>query len=307
MTIVVGHEVGTGFDLYGRALARHLGSHIAGNPNVVVQNMVGASGMAAANWLYNIAPRDGTVLATFVPTAIFEPLFGNTAAKFDPARLTWIGNMDEGVSICGVSRSTGIERFEDLRMRETLFGSTGATGPLGKHALAVKHLLGARIKIVPGYPGSASVKLAMDRGEVGGICGLSMSSVTSQWREEFQSGAFRILLQLSGRPHPALAGIPHVNDFIKSPEDQQVFGLIFGIQALGRVFVSPPAMPAPRLRALREAFTATARDPDFLAEAAKMQIDVNPATGAEVESFIAAVAASSKEVIERAKAATRND
>src|SRR5438067_13323355 len=123
ITIVVGHEVGTGFDLYGRALARHLGAHLPGNPSIVVQNMVGASGIAAANWLYNIAPRDGTVLATFVHTAIFEPLFGNAAAKFEAAKLTWIGNMDEGVGICGVSRSTGIERFEDLLAHETLFGS----------------------------------------------------------------------------------------------------------------------------------------------------------------------------------------
>src|SRR3954469_205189 len=131
VSIVVGHETGTGYNIYARTLARHLGRHIAGTPNVVVQNMVGASGLAATNWLYNIAPKDGSVLATFVHTTIFEPLAGNAAAKFDPAKFTWIGNMDEGIGICGVSKAAGIATFDDLRAKETLFGATGATGPLG--------------------------------------------------------------------------------------------------------------------------------------------------------------------------------
>jgi tripartite-type tricarboxylate transporter receptor subunit TctC len=307
VTVVVGHETGTGFDVYSRALAKHLGRHIPGNPSLVVQNMVGASGLASANWLYNIAPKDGTMLATFVHTAIFEPLFGNVSAKFDAAKFTWVGNMDEGVGICGVSKKSGIRKFDDLMARETVFGSSGATGPLGKYALAVKHLLGAKIKLVPGYAGSASVKLAINRGEVDGICGVSMSSVTSQWRDEYESGAFKVILQLSGKPHPLLHGTPHVDDFAKTAEDRQLFGLIFGVQALGRVYVSPPAIPAERRNALRTAFMATAADPEFLADAARMQFDVNPAAGEEVESLIARVVASSPEVVERARRATRND
>src|SRR5215470_7623759 len=169
-SIVVGHEVGTGFDLYSRVLARHLGDHIPGHPNVVVQNMVGASGVTPANWLYNVAPKDGSVIMTFVPTAALEPIFGNGAARFDAAKLTWVGNMDDGVSICGVSPASGIVTFEDMLTREVPIGSTGATGPLGKYALAVKNLLGAKIKLVAGYQGSASVKLAINRGEVHGIC-----------------------------------------------------------------------------------------------------------------------------------------
>src|SRR5215467_15152073 len=172
-TIVVGHEVGTGFDLYSRVLARHIGRHIPGNPNVVVQNMVGASGIVPANWLYNVAPKDGSVIMTFVYTAALDPIFGNGAARFDAAKLTWVGNMDEGISICGVSPASGIVTFEDMLSKEVLIGSTGATGPLGKYALAVKNLLGAKIKLVAGYQGSASVKLAINRGEVHGICGLS--------------------------------------------------------------------------------------------------------------------------------------
>jgi len=305
LTIVVGHEVGTGFDIYSRVLARHLGRHVPGEPQVVVQNMVGASGLMAANWLYNAAPKDGSVLMTFAYTVAFEPIFGNAAARFDSAKLTWIGNMDEGVGICGVAKSSGIQTFDDLFLKDAVFGGTGASGPLAKSALAIRNLLGARIKVVAGYAGSASVKLAINRGEVQGICGLSMSSVTSQWRDELDSGAFKVILQLSGRPHPSLAAIPHVNAYAKNAEDQQVFGLIFGLQALGRIYGSTPGVPPARRDALREAFVATMRDPQFLAEAAKTQIDVNPATGAEVEAFIAHVAASSPEVVERAKRATR--
>ncbi len=306
-TIVVGHEVGTGFDLYSRVLARHIGRHIPGNPNVVVQNMVGASGVTPANWLYTVAPKDGSVIMTFVHTAALEPIFGNGAARFDAAKLSWVGNMDEGVGICGVSPASGIGKFEDLLAKEVPFGSTGATGPLGKYALAVKNLLGAKIKLVPGYQGSASVKLAINRGEVHGICGISMSSLTSQWRDELQSGAFRIILQLSGRPHPALAGVPHVERFAKSADDEQVFGLIFGAQALGRIYGSAPGIPAARRSALRAAFTATMSDPQFVSDAGKAQIDINPSSDAEVEAFIAQIAASSPEVVERARRATRPD
>src|SRR5215467_11477582 len=229
-TIVVGHEVGTGFDLYSRVLARHIGRHIPGNPSVVVQNMVGASGVTPANWLYNVAPKDGSVIMTFVHTAALEPIFGNGAARFDAAKLTWVGNMDEGIGICGVSPASGVGKFEDLLTKEVPFGSTGATGPLGKYALAVKNLLGAKIKLVPGYQGSASVKLAINRGEVQGICGISLSSINSQWRDEVDSGAFRVILQLSGKAHPTLPGVPHVDAYAKTAEERQLFGLIFGVQ-----------------------------------------------------------------------------
>src|SRR5204862_6851914 len=129
---------------------------------------------------------------------------------------TWIGNMDEGIGSCGVSKASGVVSVDDLRKRETIFGSTGATGPLGKYALAVRNLLGAKIKLVPGYQGSASVKLAINRGEVHGICGLSMSSVTSQWRDEVESGAFKVILQLSGKPLPSLHGVPHVDAYART-------------------------------------------------------------------------------------------
>jgi tripartite-type tricarboxylate transporter receptor subunit TctC len=306
-TIVVGHETGTGFDIYSRTLARHIGRHIPGEPAVVVQNIVGASGLSAANWLYNVAPKDGTVMATFVHTAVFEPVMGNTAARFDPAKFSWIGNVDDGIGICGVSKASGINTFDDLRTKEVVFGGTGTTGPLSKYALAIKNLLGARIKLVAGYKGSASVKLAIDRGEVNGVCGVSLSTVQSQWKADYESGAFKIILQLSGKPRPSLAGVPHVESFAKSPEERQLFGLIFGVEALGRIYVAPPAIPPERKAALRAAFNATMQEPQFLAEAAKLKLDVEPETGQAVEEFIARISASSPDVVARAKAALHHD
>jgi tripartite-type tricarboxylate transporter receptor subunit TctC len=300
VTIVVGHEVGTGFDIYGRVLARHLGRHIPGNPSIVVQNVVGASGIVAANWLANVAPKDGTVLATFVHTVPFEPLFGNAAAKFDPAKLTWIGNMEESVGTCGVSSASGITKFEDLLEKEVAFGATGASGPLSKFAFAVRNLLGARIKVVHGYKGSASVKIAIQRGEVHGVCALPISTLRAFWRDELDAGRFKPIIQLSGRKSAELAGIPHVGDFAKTEEDRQLFGLIFGAQSLGRVFVSPPDMPPERAQALRQAFMATMEDKQFLAEATTTQIDILPNTGEEVAELIARYTTTSKSVVERA-------
>jgi tripartite-type tricarboxylate transporter receptor subunit TctC len=307
VNIVVGHEVATGFDVYARVLARHLGRHIPGNPNIVVQNMTGASGLTAANWLYNVAPKDGTVMATFVHTVPFEPLMGNNAARFEPAKFAWIGNMEESVAVCGISKASGIAKFEDMLQKETIWGATGATGPLVKSAAAVKNLLGAKMKIVSGYKGSASVKLAITRDEVHGICGLPMSTIMSAWADVYNSGEFRPVIQLSGRRQADLKGIPHVDDYAKTESDRQTYGLIFGTQALGRIYLSPPGTPDARRNALRTALLAAMKDPQFVADAKKTQIDVSPMTGAEVEQFIARLSSAPPAVVERVKQAVRTD
>jgi tripartite-type tricarboxylate transporter receptor subunit TctC len=307
VTIVVGHEVGTGFDIYARALAPHLARHIPGNPNIIVQNMVGASGIVAANWLANVAPKDGTVMATFVHTVAFEPVFGNTKAQYEPAKLAWIGNMEESVGTCGVSKASGITSFEDILAKEAIFGATGATGPLGLFAQAVRNLIGAKLKVVYGYKGSAAVKLAMNRGEVQGICGLPMSTIKSFWGDEYRNGEFKPIIQLSGNPSGELKGLPHVNRYAKTAEDRQVFDLIFGAQALGRVYVSPPGQPAARVKALRDAMMAAMKDDKFLADAAKAKIDIEPMTGEQVADMVAKFSAVPPAVVERAKqAVSRN-
>ena len=300
VSIVVGHQAGTGFDVYARVLQRHLGKHIPGNPNVIVQNMTGASGITAANWIANIAPKDGTVMGTMVYTVAFEPLFGNKAARYDPLKLNWIGNMEQSVAICGVTKASGIAKFEDLLAKEAVFGATGATGPLGKLAQAVKKLTDAKLKVVYGYKGSADVKLAMNRGEVGGICGLPLSTVKSFWGTEYKSGDFKPIIQLSGQPHPELKGLPHIDSYAKTEEDRQVFGLVFGAQALGRIYFSPPEQPEARTKALRDALMAAMKDKELLADAEKAQIDIEPMTGEDTAALIKKLASVPPKVVERA-------
>jgi tripartite-type tricarboxylate transporter receptor subunit TctC len=302
VTIVVGHEPGTGFDIYARTLQRHLGRHIPGNPGIVVQNMAGAGGITAANWLYNVAPADGSVLATFVYTVPFEPLMGIAAARYEAAKFTWIGNMEEGVAVCGVSKAAGVVRFEDMRSKEVLIGGAASTGALSRSAFAVRNLFGAKIKVVAGYKGTASIKIAISRGEVHGVCSLLMSTITAGWREDYESGNFRPIIQLSGRARIG-SDISHVDDFVTSDEDRQVHALIFHVQALGKLYAAPPGIPADRRDALRAALLAALQDSAFVAEAAKAQMAISPMSGQEVEAFIARVSRASPAIVERANRA----
>ena len=308
-TVLVGIEQGTGFDLYGRVLSRHIGRHIPGNPTVIVNNMPGASGLVAFNWLANVAPRDGSVIGTVSFSVPFEPMFGNKRALFDATKMGWIGNMDSSVSVCAVRTDAGIARFEDMLHKDVMIGGTGNAGPISQSPLALKNLVGAKINLVEGYKGTATVKLAMERGEVQGICGISFSTMRTQWRQSFDNGSFRLVVQLGPKPmrHPMLANVPHIYDFAKTPEERQVFDLIFGAQGLGRSFAAPPGLPADRLAALRSAFANAVADPALLAEAAKLDLDINSQSGAEVQAFIERVHGFEPAIVERAKKALSKD
>ncbi len=309
LSIVVGHEPGTGFDLYARTLARYFGKHIPGQPNVITQNMVGAAGLASANWLGNVAPRDGTVIATFAHTVSVDPLLGASGGKFDPARFNWIGNLDEVTGTCAFSPESGIATAADLFTREVLVGASGAGvgGPLSQSPRALRNLLGMKLKLIQGYKGSADVRLAILRGEVHGICGIPLSTLKSEWRDDFTSGRIRPLIQLGLNKSPELPGLPHVYDFAKTDEDRQAFDLVFGAQANGRPFAAPPEVPVERVAALREAFMNTVNDPQFRAEAEKLQLDLNPTAGEDVAKLIARFFAYPQDVVERAKTAVRQN
>lgn len=309
VAMVIGHEISAGFDIYARALIRHMPRHIPGNPTMVPQNMVGAVGLVSANWLYNVAPKDGSAIATFAPSNLADPLLGEGLGKFDVTRFTWIGNMDESVALCVTTRESGIRTFDDMRKRETLVGASGSgvAGPLSQTARAVKSLLGANIKVIQGYKGSPSIRLAMQKNEVQGICGIPLSTVQSEWQSDLQSGDFIPVLQMGVERHPDLKDVAHAYDYVKGDDERSLFDLVFGIQSLGRPFAAPPDIPPARAKILRDAFDATLRDPEFLGEAAKLRLTIKSLSGVEMEKRLRAVYALPKPLIEKARQAIRAD
>ncbi len=308
LVILVGIEQGTGFDLYGRTLSRHIGRHIPGNPTVIVNNMPGASGLVAFNWMANVAPRDGSLFGIVSFSVPFEPMFGNKRALFDATKFQWIGNMDRSVSVCAVRTDVGINSFDDMLSKEVLIGGTGSAGPISQSPTALKNLTGAKIKLIEGYKGTATVKLAVERNEVQGICGVSFSTIRTQWRQLMDKGEVRLLIHLGNAPHahPMLKGVPHVYEYAQTPEQKQVFDLVFGPQGLGRSFAAPPGVPADRVAVLREAFARAMNDPALLAEAEKVDLDIAPQSGEEVQAFIERAYASSPEIVAKAKKALEN-
>jgi tripartite-type tricarboxylate transporter receptor subunit TctC len=304
LTIVVGHESGTGYDFFGRALARHFSRHIPGNPGVVPQNMQGAGGTRAAGWLYNVAPKDGTVVSIFAPETALKSIFEEHPPNYDSAKFTWIGNMDQSIATCAVSTRSGIKSLDELKTREAVFGATGVAAPTSKFAYALVNFVGAKIKVVQGYKGSAALKIAMVRGEIEGGCGPSHSTLKTQWRAEIDAGQVRALVQFGLRrlDDPDLKHAAHIYDYATTPEMREIFDAAFGPHILGRPLIAPPGVPAERARALRAAFMSAMRDPEFLAETKKAGLEIKPFSGEEVEKLVARFAAVPKGVIAKAHA-----
>jgi hypothetical protein len=299
--LYVGYSAGGGYDLYARVLARHLGSHIPGNPTVVVKNMEGAGSLRLANWLYRVGAKDGSVVGTIGRGTGFDPLLGVPAAQFDAAKFTWIGSGNHEVSVCvAYDGPAGITTFSDLRAREMTVGGTGASADTDQFPRVVNGVLGTRMKIVSGYPGGNDIVLAMERGEVQGRCGWSWSSVKSTHGAMIAGKKLHVLLQLSLQKHPELSGVPLVVDLASTDEERQILTLIFARQVMGRPFLAPPGIPADRAGALREAFMATMTDPEFVAEAEQAQLEVNPVSGEELQKLVADIYRTPPEVARKA-------
>ena len=301
LTLQIGLPPGGGYDLYSRMLAKHYGRFVPGNPVVVPKNMPGAGGMLASNYLANVAPHDGSEIAMIASSALLTPLFGDEKAKFDPRKFTWLGSMNDDVSSCGVWYTTGVTKFEDMMSKEVTFGASGPAAITAIHAEVLKNLLGAKAKVIMGYTGTKDVNLAMQRGEVGGSCGLTVSSLETQWRDEWHDGKLKIIIQMGAHDHPALKGVPNIYTFAKSADDTKVLHLVFDQSILGRPLLAPPGVPADRIKALREALIATLKDPQFLADAEKAKMEITPASAEEIEQLLATFYSYPKAIIEKAK------
>ena len=307
LTLVAGFPPGGGYDTYVRVLARHYGRFIPGNPSIVPANMPGAGSMTAANRLYNDEPSDGTVLAEFASSAVMEPLLGNKAARFDPTKFSWIGSMSQDVAYCGVWQTPGAAATFDDMLRQggkvTIFGGGAPAAITYQHPMILKNVLGANIRVIPGYAGTRDIDLAMHRGEVNGECGFYASSIKAQFLDDVKSGRLKLVIQMGPRKSNEFGDVPSVFDYAKTGEQRAVLELYFDQLVLGRPLAGPPNIPPDRLAALRAAFMATMKDKDFLAEANKVGLDIDPATADQVEKLLQHFASFSPAIFAKAREA----
>ncbi len=298
--LYIGYSAGGGYDLYARMLARYIGRHIPGNPTIVPKNYEGAGSLRLANWLYNVAPKDGRVFGIIGRGTAFDPLLGNSGAQFDGTKFTWIGSANNEVSICVAWVTSGITKFEDLLIKELIVGGTSSSADTDQFPKIVNGVLGTKMRIITGYPGGNDVGLAMERGEVQGRCGWSWSSVKSTHQKWYDEKKFSILMQLALEKHPELPNVPLIVDLAKNDEQRQILRLIFARQVMGRPFLAPPGVPADRAEALRKAFMATMQDKDFLADTEKAQMEITPVAGDQIEKLMRELYTTPKEVAQKA-------
>ncbi len=298
--LYIGYSVGGAYDLYARTIARHLGKHIPGNPSIVPKNMEGAGSLRLANWLYNVGAKDGSVIGTIGRGTAFDPLLGSKGAQFQADKFTWIGSANNEVSVCVAWKDSGISTLDDVMAKELIVGGTGQAADTDQFPRILNGVLGTKFKIVSGYPGGNDVALAMERGEVKGRCGWSWSSVLSTHKKWVDEKSINILVQLSLDKHPDLPAVPLAMEFAKTDEQKRIFRMILARQVIGRPYLAPPGVPKDRTEALRAAFDATMKDPDFLADAAKAQLEITPVSGADVEKLVQEIYQTPKEVAAKA-------
>jgi tripartite-type tricarboxylate transporter receptor subunit TctC len=303
VTVLVGSSAGGTASLYAQALARHMGRYLPGGASFVVQHMPGAGGLVAANTIANTAARDGTAFAITSRTTAIEPLLGNRNAKFDGRQLQWLGTANVEYTTCFAWHTAAVKTLADTMSKELIVAGTGADATEVVWPRAANKLIGTRFKIVLGYPGSTEMLLAMERGEVEGNCGLGWTFLKLRKAAWLKEKKINLLFQWSLAKHPDLPDVPLIVDSTKTTEDRQVFEFLLATQEMGRPFFAPPGVPAERVKALRDAFARTLKDPQFLADADKMGIEVQNVGGEAVQALIERIYAAPPEVIARAKAA----
>lgn len=308
ITFIIGSAAGGGYDTYGRAIARHLARHIPGVPAIVIQNMPGASSLRAAAYLYNIAAKDGTVIGGIAPGAVIGPLLeGKSDGLYDPVKFHYLATANNSTRVCAVHHSSKTTSFAQARQHEVIIGSTSEGGSTRDYAHLHKNTSGAKFRIVGGYKGTPDVLLAMERGEVDGICGLDWSSLRAQKPDDIREGKLRILVQAGLEPNEELTrmGVPMIWDFIESPEDRHVAELVIAQQLFGRPYIAPPGVPAHVVAILRAGFAAALQDPAFNEDAVKTRIDVAPAGGERVQEGVERIYAAPRGIVEKAREAIR--
>ena len=288
ITCYIGYEAGGGYDLYARTISKHIAKHIPGNPTVTPVNKPGASSMVLANFLAKVAPRDGTAIGAVNSALLFDPLFSgaDSKAQFTGPDMTTIGNAVSSASVLISWKTSGVTSFEELKQKELLIGATSRTGDTYLMPWAVKKVLGVNLKIITGYPGTREAALALERGEISGRV-WDMEGIKSARPHWLVDGSINLLAQLAPQKMPEVpANVPLVKDFVTNEDDKRVLDVIFLSTTLARPYIAPPGIPAERVKALRDAFMATMKDPEFLADMDKNKLAVGPTSGEDMEKAV---------------------
>ncbi|MFN3892293.1 MAG: Bug family tripartite tricarboxylate transporter substrate binding protein [Beijerinckiaceae bacterium] len=299
VAIIVGFPPGGGYDVYARVLSRHIGRHIPGSPTIVVQNMPGAGSLNLANHIYSVAPKDGSVLGSVESGAPFEFFYDGKGVRFDPLKFAWIGGLNEDTSTCGVWHTSAAKTFLDLRKHEAPFAGTGPSAPPEVESKVSNDVLGTKIKLILGYRGLGDVYAAIEKGELEGSCGITWSSVTAVKPDWLKEGKWRTLVQIAGKRHKDLPGVPLLTEFAQNDADRQVLELVGLPNLVGRPYMTAPGTPAERVQALRAAFASTMKDTAFLADAAQAKLPIDPVSAERIEQILADTAKMPKDVIAR--------
>ena len=302
LRMIVGSAVGGGYDLFARIVARHIVHHIPGHPTMIVQNQPSAGGVAMANQLYSQGPKDGTVIGVPINGLPTAPLL-QPGTQFDATRLIWIGSTNREAYVAFVWHTVAVQSITDLTSKEVVVGATTPGTTMVDFPLLVNDVLGLKFKVVRGYQGTPQINLAIERGEVQGMGGLGWASVKAQTPHWISEKKIKVLAQYGFKRYAELPDVPSMFELAKSDADRQAMTMLFARTEYGRPYFLPPDVPPERVDALRRAFDATMKDPAFISEAARLQFDVDPLTGEQVQALVAQLANTPREVIARVRAA----
>ena len=298
---IIGYSVGGGYDTYTRVLAAHMGKHIPGNPTVVPENMPGAGSLKAANYIYNVAPKDGTVIGTFARGLPMEPLIGNSSTQFDASTFSWLGSISDEASVCVTGADSKVKTWDQAKQINFTVAGEGSGSDPDIFAVMLKNLFDLKMRLVTGYPGTNEMTMAIERGEVDGRCGWSWNVLKQTKGQQLKDGKINVILQLSLHQIEDLPNVPNVMAVTTTEEQREILKLVLARQVVGRPYAAPPGIPADRLAALRKAFDDTMKDPAFLADAKVAGIEIDPVSGVEVEKLIKDIYATPKEDIAQAR------
>jgi tripartite-type tricarboxylate transporter receptor subunit TctC len=306
--LLIGAAPGGGYDIYARLVGKHMSRHIPGQPTIVAKNMPGAGSARAAGFISTVAPRDGTAVGALMPGAIMGPLLDEKAeALFDPTKVLYLGTANNGTRVCVTLKGSKIKSFDDVLKDKAVFGGVSSNDSTQEYGYLHKNTLGARYDVVSGYRGTPDIALAVERGEIDGVCGWDWSSLRAQKPDWLRDDKITVLLQVGLEPHPELTsrGVPSVWQYVKNDYDRKVVELVISQQVFQRSYIVPPGTPPATLALLRSAFDATMSDRQFLDEAERARLDISPLPGAKVQELVEKLYATPKDVIAKARRAIR--